>query len=131
MKKIVIEFPDDSKEIEIEAPKDYNSLKEKIEELEKDILQSYIIQYIDEEDNDDKILITNNSDYKIFLESNITRINFFEKNTESNTTITFTDVNFTDLNNMTRVNVDELENKNNEITNLNNRLKELENNHKI
>ncbi len=107
MKKIVIEFPDDSKKIEIEAPKDYNSLKEKIEELEKDILQSYIIQYIDEEDNDDKILITNNSDYKIFLESNITRINFFEKKTESNTTTTFTNVNFTNLNNMTRVNVDD------------------------
>ena len=64
MKKIVIEFPDDSKEIEIEAPKDYNSLKEKIEELEKDILRLYRIQYIDEDN--DKILITNNEDYHNF-----------------------------------------------------------------
>ena len=101
MKKIIIEFPDDSKKIEIEAPKDYNSLKEKIEELEKDILCDYRIQYIDEDN--DTILITNNEDYSNFLESNSNRINFFGKDNMTNTTTTLTNIDFTNFNKMTRV----------------------------
>ncbi len=128
MKKIVLEFPDEKK-IEIEEPKDYNSLKEKIEELEKDILCDYRIQYIDEDN--DTILITNNEDYSNFLESNSNRINFFGKDNMTNTTTTLTNIDFTNFNKMTRVSeTDESENKNNEIINLNNRLKELEKNHK-
>ena len=128
MKKIVLEFPDEKK-IEIEEPKDYNSLKEKIEELEKDILCDYRIQYIDEDD--DTILITNNEDYSNFLESNSNRINFFGKENMTNTTTTLTNIDFTNFNKMTRVSeTDESENKNNEIINLNT-LEELKNNHKI
>jgi hypothetical protein len=118
MKKIVLEFPDEKK-IEIEEPKDYNSLKEKIEELEKDILCDYRIQYIDEDN--DTILITNNEDYSNFLESNSNRINFFGKDNMTNTTTTLTNIDFTNFNKMTRVSeTDESENKNNEIINLNN-----------
>ena len=145
-KKIFIEFQNNYGTFEIEAPEDYESLKNKIRELYKDddILQLNNIVYIDCENNKDIIIIIGNQDYQIFLESNNNKIIFREKKNDNsnltNTLISISDNNCVfggdtfggNFNFKSKINenIKKIPKENDGISYLENNIKELENIHK-
>ena len=151
-KKIILELPNDLGKHEIEAPENLRTLKQKLLEYNNG-LEAYNIYYYDE--MNDQIIISDDNDYNMFLESNNNIITFKEKMFDSNfsntittnTIITNTFSKFgtsskviniytelenknkeiNDLQNTLNKNKNELENKNKEINDLQNKLNENKN----
>ncbi len=130
-KKIILELPNDLGKHEIEAPENLRTLKQKLLEY-NNILEAYNIYYYDE--MNDQIIISDDNDYNMFLESNNNIITFKEKMFDSNfsntiTTNTIITNTFSKFGTSSKViNIyTELDNKNKEINDLQNTLNENKN----